>query len=332
MTTIATFVLSADHVFPGHPEEPGRLSQVKTDRSGVDWVKAKPALPEEIARVHTKELVQSIQLVCEREPGIIDYAPTFVTPTSYEDSLIAAGGTLELTRKVMEGEASNGFAIVRPPGHHAEPQRSMGFCIFNNIAIAAQDALEHGTKRVLIVDFDAHHGNGTQAYAWGNEQVAYLSTHQEHIYPGSGTIEDAPHARKRIVNAPLPERSGDIAFAHITTQLIAPFVQKFQPSLILVSAGFDAHWSDPLTSLGLTTGGFYALSRKLVELAGEWCKGRIVFVLEGGYNPGNVARGVDAVFAALTGSATGVDSAGLSPYREPQIETRVESIRKFHEF
>jgi acetoin utilization deacetylase AcuC-like enzyme len=332
VTTFATFVLSPDHVFPGHPEEPGRLSQVKADRPGVDWFKAKPALPEEITRVHSKELVQSIQLVCEREPGIIDYAPTFVTATSYEDSLMAAGGTLELTRKVIGGEASNGFAIVRPPGHHAEPQRSMGFCIFNNIAIAAQDALGHGTKRVLIVDFDAHHGNGTQAYAWGNERVAYLSTHQEHIYPGSGTIEDAPHARQRIVNVPLPERSGDIAFAHITSQLIIPFIQNFQPSLILVSAGFDSHWSDPLTSLGLTAGGFFLLSRKLVELAGEWCKGRIVFVLEGGYNPGNVARGVDAVFAALTGSAAGVDSDSPSPYHEPQIETRVESIRKFHEF
>jgi acetoin utilization deacetylase AcuC-like enzyme len=332
VTTLAAFVPSPDHVFPGHPEEPGRLSQVKTDRDGVEWIAAKPALPEEISRVHTKELVQSIQLVCEREPGIIDFAPTYVTSTSFEDSLLAAGATLDVTRKVMAGEASNGFAIVRPPGHHAEPQRSMGFCIFNNIAIAAQDALERGAQRALIVDYDAHHGNGSQAYTWGNERVAYLSTHQEHIYPGSGTIEDAPHARKRIVNVPLPERSGDIAFSHITSQLIAPFIQNFQPSLILVSAGFDSHWSDPLTSLGLTNAGFHSISKALVELAGEWCKGRIVFVLEGGYNPVNVAQGVEAVFAALTGTAAGADSDGPSPYREPQIETRVESIRKLHGF
>jgi len=331
VSTLATFVLSPDHVYPGHPEEPARLSQVRTDRAGVNWVEAKPALPEEIARVHAKELIQSIKLVCEREPGIIDYAPTYVTSSSYDDSLIAAGGTLDVTRKVMVGEASNGFAIVRPPGHHAEPQRSMGFCIFNNIAIAAQDALERGAQRVLIVDYDAHHGNGTQAYAWGNERVAYLSTHQEHIYPGSGTIEDAPHARGRIVDVPLPERSGDAAFALITARLIVPFIQKFQPALLLVSAGFDSHWSDPLTTLGLSTGGFLSLSQKLVELAGEWCKGRVVFVLEGGYNPGNVARGVDAVFAALAGSAASFE-ADPSPYREPQIEARVESIRKFHNF
>lgn len=331
MTTLATFVLSPDHVFPGHPEEPGRLSQINTDRPGVEWLKAKPALPEEITRVHTKEMVQNIQRVCEREPGTIDFAPTYVTRTSYEDSLMAAGGTLELTRKVLDGAASNGFAIVRPPGHHAEPQRAMGFCIFNNIAIAAQDALERGAQRALIVDYDAHHGNGTQAYAWGNERVAYLSTHQEYIYPGSGTIEDAPHARQRIVNVPLPSRSGDIAFAHITSQLIVPFVQNFQPSLILVSAGFDAHWDDPLTSLGLTTAGFHAISKTLVELAGEWCKSRIVFVLEGGYNPVNVAHGVDAVFAALTNSESEADRRP-SPFRELEVELRVDAVRTFHGF
>jgi acetoin utilization deacetylase AcuC-like enzyme len=329
VTTLASLVLSPDHAFPGHPEEPGRLSQVKTDHAGVDWITVKPALPEEITRVHTKKMVQSIQQACEREPGIIDYAPTFVTRTSYDDSLLAAGAALDVTRKVMEGAAANGFAIVRPPGHHAEPQRSMGFCIFNNIAIAAQDALERGAPRVLIVDYDAHHGNGTQAYAWANDRVAYLSTHQEHIYPGSGAIEDAPHALQRIINVPLPSRSGDLAFSHITSRIIAPFVRNFQPSVILVSAGFDSHWDDPLTSLGLTTAGFHWISKALVELAGEWCKGGIVFVLEGGYNPVNVAQGVEAVFAALTSSEP-ADDGRRSPYREPEFESRVEAVRKFH--
>jgi acetoin utilization deacetylase AcuC-like enzyme len=331
VTTLAVLVPSTDHVYPGHPEEPGRLSLLRTDPAGVDWLAPKPALPEEIARVHAKELVKGIRLVCEREPGIIDYAPTYVTSTSYDDSLLAAGATLDVTRKVMDGEAANGFAIVRPPGHHAEPQRSMGFCIFNNIAVAAQDALERGAERVLIVDYDAHHGNGTQAYAWKNERAAYLSTHQENIYPGSGAIQEAPHARGRIINVPLPTRSGDGAFALITGRLIVPLVQKFQPSLILVSAGFDSHWDDPLTSLGLTTSGFHAISRRLVELAGEWCKGRIVFVLEGGYNPVNIANGSDAVFAALTNTMPG-DDLRRSPHREPEFESRVEAVRKFHDF
>jgi acetoin utilization deacetylase AcuC-like enzyme len=207
----------------------------------------------------------------------------------------------------------------------------MGFCIFNNIAIAAQDALERGAQRVLIVDYDAHHGNGTQAYAWQNDRVAYLSTHQENIYPGSGSIRDAAHARGRIINVPLPSRSGDLTFSHISSQIIVPFVRNFKPTLILVSAGFDAHWDDPLTSLGLTTAGFYSLSRKLMELAGEWCKGRIAFVLEGGYNPVNVARGVEAVFAALTNSVL-EDDQRPSPYREPEFESRAEAVRKFHDF
>jgi acetoin utilization deacetylase AcuC-like enzyme len=331
VTTLAALVPSPDHVYPGHPEEPGRLSQLRTNPAGVDWITSQPALPEEIARVHAKELVEGIRQVCEREPGIIDYAPTYVTSTSYEDSLLAAGATLDVTRRVMDGEATNAFAIVRPPGHHAEPQRSMGFCIFNNIAVAAQDALERGAERVLIVDYDAHHGNGTQAYAWKNERAAYFSTHQENIYPGSGTIQEASHARGRIVNVPLPSRSGDGAFALITDKLIVPFVQKFQPSLILVSAGFDSHWDDPLTSLGLTSTGFYLLSKALVELAGEWCKGRIAFVLEGGYNPVNIAHGSDAVFAALTNSVPGNDPR-RSPHREPEFESRVEAVRKFHDF
>jgi acetoin utilization deacetylase AcuC-like enzyme len=331
VTTLAALVPSPDHVYPGHPEEPGRLSLLRTNPAGVDWITSQPALPEEIARVHAKELVEGIRQVCEHEPGIIDYAPTYVTSTSYDDSLLAAGATLDVTRRVMDGEAANGFAIVRPPGHHAEPQRSMGFCIFNNIAVAAQDALERGAERVLIVDYDAHHGNGTQAYAWKNERAAYLSTHQENIYPGSGTIQEASHARGRIVNIPLPSRSGDQAFSLITSHLITPFVQKFQPSLILVSAGFDSHWDDPLTSLGLTTTGFYLLSKALVELAGEWCKSRIVFVLEGGYNPVNIAHGSDAVFAALTNSEPG-DDPRRSPHREPEFESRVEDVRKFHDF
>ena len=330
MTTLAAFVPSPEHIYLGHPEEPGRLSQVDTHRADVEWFAPKPALPEEITRVHTKEMVEDIQRVCEREPGVIDYAPTYVTSTSYDDSLLAAGATLDVTRKVMDGEAANGFAIVRPPGHHAEPQRAMGFCIFNNIAVAAQDALERGAQHVLIVDYDAHHGNGTQAYALKNERVAYLSTHQENIYPGSGSIQDAPHARGRIVNVPLPSRCGDQAFSHIASQIIVPFVKNFQPSLILVSAGFDAHWDDPLTSLGLTTAGFHSISKKLVELASEWCKGRIVFVLEGGYNPINIAHGVEAAFAALTNSEF-VDDHRASPYREPEIESRVEAIRKLHD-
>jgi acetoin utilization deacetylase AcuC-like enzyme len=332
MRTLASFVPSYGHLYPGHPEEPGRLSLVNTTRTGVKWILPSPASPSEIQKVHSSELIKNIKLATEEGPGVIDYAPTFVTATTYEDALLAAGATLDLTRKVMNSNTENAFAIVRPPGHHAEPQRSMGFCIFNNIAIAAQDALDSGAERVLIVDYDAHHGNGTQAYALNNKRVAYLSTHQELIYPESGTIEDAPNAKKRIVNVPLPVHAGIVSFSLVMSQIAIPFVESFNPSLILVSAGFDAHWNDPLTSLGLTTSGFYQISRRLVSLAKEYCDGKIVFVLEGGYNAKNVARGVDAVFAALSGSSVMVETTTLSPYREPNIEERVSQIRNYHNF
>jgi acetoin utilization deacetylase AcuC-like enzyme len=305
--------------------------EVDTEVPGVDWLEAPPASAEEVARAHDPQLVQSIELVCRTESGYIDYAPTFVTRSSYQDALNAAGAALTCTRAVWRGEAANAFSIARPPGHHAEPARSMGFCIFNNVVIAAQDALASGAGRVLIVDYDAHHGNGTQACSWSDERVAYFSSHQEGIYPGSGFIEDAPHARGRIVNLPLPAHAGDRAFALALEGLILPLARRFRPHLILVSAGFDAHWQDPLTSLGVSTQGFKAISRGLVALTDELCKGKIVFVLEGGYDPSNVADGIAAVFSTLTGSEGGRDSYGPSPRREPNVEERIEQVRKFHD-
>jgi acetoin utilization deacetylase AcuC-like enzyme len=332
MNTVAAFVTSPGHVWPDHPESPSRLSNVNRAVANVDWLDATPATPEEVSRAHDLDLVRGIELVCRTESGYIDYAPTFVTHSSYQDALQAAGAALTCTRAVLRGEAPNGFSIARPPGHHAEPGRSMGFCIFNNIYVAAQDALASGAERVLVVDYDAHHGNGTQACAWKDERVAYFSSHQEGIYPGTGFIEDAPHARRRIVDLPLPAFAGDMAFALALEAVIVPMAQRFRPDMILVSAGFDAHWRDPITSLGVSTQGFRAISQGLVDLADELCAGKIVFLLEGGYDPDNVADGIAAVFAALTGSAVGEDTHGASPHREPGIEGRIDAVRKFHQF
>jgi len=230
---------------------------------------------------------------------------------------------------VFKGEAKKAFAIVRPPGHHAEPERPMGFCLFNNVAIAAQEALACGVERVLVVDYDAHHGNGTEKAFWDDPRAGYFSTHQEGIYPGSGFLQGAPHAKGRIADFPLPAYSGDQDYAQIFELALAPLVKSFAPGLILVSAGFDAHWSDPLTSLGFSTAGYYAISKKLVELADEVCGGKIVFVLEGGYDPQNVSNGIQAVFAALTGSAP-PQVNDPSPHPEPEIRDRVETFRKWH--
>ena len=338
MTTAYAYVPALGHVYAGHPEAPSRF-EVLEPRLGSFAAAALPVHPatrEEIAGVHRVELIDALEAACKRGTAIIDPAPTFITATSFEDALSAAGATLGCTRAVLRGEAHNAFALVRPPGHHAEPDRAMGFCLFNNVAVAACDALgapRTPSKRVAIVDFDAHHGNGTQAAFLNEPRVAYLSTHQWGIYPGTGWYTEAPEAKRRIVNVPLPARSGDLIFQKAADELITPFLRAFRPDLLLVSAGFDAHWRDPITTLGLSTAGFYLLSRRLVELAGELCDGWIVFVLEGGYDPVNLANGAAAVFAALTGSSPDQSAQDAMPYSEPESAAQqIAQIRKWHGF
>lgn len=336
MKTVYTFVPSRDHEFPDHPERPGRLkllqSQLDAGIMGTEQIQATPATYDQIARVHQPQLIHAIEEICKQGAGVIDYAPTYVTQTSYQDALLAAGSVIACTQAVINGDAKNAFAIVRPPGHHAEPHCAMGFCIFNNIAIAAREALSNGLERVMVIDYDAHHGNGTQAACINDERFGFISTHQWGIYPGTGWIEDAPHAKGRLVNIPLHEFAGDEVFTRVADKIFKPIVESFRPQMLLVSAGFDAHWNDPLTSLGLSTRGFYNISKKLVDLAEEYCNNKIVFVLEGGYDPQNVANGAAAVFDALTHSplSAGKDAHDPSPHREPDHESRISEIRKWH--
>jgi len=274
-------------------------------------------------------MIAEIEKACLQAPAIIDYAPTYVTQSSARDAYNAAGGVLACTQAVLSGKDRNAFAMIRPPGHHAEPQVAMGFCIFNNVAIAARLALEQGLGQVLIVDFDAHHGNGTQAAFLQDESVAYFSTHQENIYPGNGSMDEAPLARSRIVNLPLPAYAGDQTFSLITETILIPLVQLRQPEMLFVSAGFDSHWQDPLTNMGLTTRGFYDLAQNLVGLAETYCNGKIVFVLEGGYHPQKVASGVDACLRALTGEDP-EEKTDPSPYPEADISERIAHLENRH--
>jgi len=296
----------------------------------AEKIEATRATPEQVARVHQPQMIKAIEEVCKQGPGIIDHAPTYVTRTSYEDALFAAGGVIACTRAVLDGDAKNAFAIVRPPGHHAEPERAMGFCIFNNIAIAANEAVANGMERVMVIDYDAHHGNGTQAACMNSERIGFISTHQWGIYPGTGWIDDAPHARGRLVNVPLQEFAGDETFGRVADEIFKPVVEKFRPQMLLISAGFDAHWNDPLTSLGLSTQGYYNISKKLIQLADENCNGKIVFVLEGGYDPHNVANGSAAVFDALTNSPLRKDAGDPSPYPDVDHESRIQEILNWH--
>jgi acetoin utilization deacetylase AcuC-like enzyme len=334
MKTVYTFVPAPEHVYPDHPERPGRLDilQPLLQTFDAELIEAKSATPQEIATVHHPRLVTALEKVCrEQAPGIIDYAPTYVTQSSFRDASDAAGGAITCTRAVLNGDADNAFALIRPPGHHAEPDRAMGFCIFNNVAIAARAALEHGMERVAIIDYDAHHGNGTQAAFLDDKRVAFLSTHQWGIYPGTGWIEDAPHARKRIVNVPLPARAGDKVYEQVADEIFVPFVESFKPQIIFISVGFDAHWNDPITMLGLSTVGYMRLAKKVINLAEEYCEGKIVFVLEGGYDPINVANGTKAVFVAMIGKGE-LNANDPNPHKEPDCAARIEEICKWHGF
>jgi acetoin utilization deacetylase AcuC-like enzyme len=334
MKTVYALVPSPEHVYPDHPERPGRLDVLKPRLKSFDaeLIEAKPATREEVALVHNPKLITRLDEICRTEaPGIIDYAPTYVTQTSFDDALLAAGGVITCSRAVMNGEATNAFAIVRPPGHHAEPDRAMGFCIFNNVAIAAQDALARGLERVMVIDYDAHHGNGTQAAFLDDTRAAFLSTHQWGIYPGTGTAMDAPHARGRIVNVPLPAYAGDTVYEQVADRIFQPFVESFKPQMIFISVGFDAHWNDPITSLGLSTAGYLMLARKVIALAEEYCGGKIVFVLEGGYDPVNVANGAEAVFIAATGKGES-EARDPNPHQEPDCTARIEEVRQWNGF
>jgi len=333
MTTACVLVPSPTHVYPGHPEDPGRFSGLgnlrdKPFAQSLQWLETTPASRVEIASIHDERMIEALEAVCQQGSGIIDYAPTYVSPSSYQDALNAAGGTLDCTRHVLNGHVRNAFAIVRPPGHHAEPGAPMGFCLFNNIAIAARLALASGIERVMIFDIDAHHGNGTQAAFLEEKRLAYFSTHQEHIYPGSGQMEEVPQAKKRIVNLPLPARSGDVCFGKIARDVLSPLVSSFKPGMLFVSVGFDSHWNDPLTSLGLSSAGYFAMTKYLVEQAEKHCAGRLVFALEGGYDPKYVASGVDAVLSGLAGC--GFTASDPSPYSEPDIQKRIDALLAWH--
>jgi len=341
MKTVYTFVPAPNHIFPDHPERPARFDILKARLKSFDaeLIDSKTATREEIAYVHHPKLISTLEKVCSEEaPAIIDYAPTYVTQSSFEDALLAAGGVLSCTRAVLNGDAGNAFAIIRPPGHHAEPDRAMGFCIFNNVAIGARYALTRADglpplQRVMVIDYDAHHGNGTQAAFLNDERVAFLSAHQWGIYPGTGWIEDAPHAKKRIVNVPLPAYAGDQVYEQAADRIFAPFVESFKPQMIFVSVGFDAHWNDPITTLGLSTAGYLMLAKKVKALAQKYCDGKIVFVLEGGYDPTNVANGAEAVFIAATGKGESETAwYDPNPHAEPNCESRIEEIRKWHGF
>lgn len=292
-----------------------------------------PAALEQITAVHTPGYVEGLRRAMDQAPGYIDQAPTYIVPESFDVARLSAGGALRAVDAVVSGEAQSAFALIRPPGHHAEADRPKGFCLFNNIAIAARHALRQpGLERVLIVDFDVHHGNGTQDIFYADPAVLFISSHQQGIYPGTGAIDETGTGRGVgfNVNLPVPAGAGDEAFERLTAEVIEPLAARFRPNLVLVSAGFDAHWLDPLASLQLTLKGYARLTQCLMGIAQQFSHGRLALTLEGGYHLAALAGGVVTVLRTLLGETGIPDSLGRAPRPEPDVRPLIARIKSIH--
>lgn len=290
-----------------HPESPARLRAIKNllDNDSVGKVclrlPARAATREEIAWIHDLDYIEKIESTKGREVYLDP--DTSTSPMSWEAAVLAAGGAIVATESVLKGDVDNAFAFVRPPGHHAERDHAMGFCIFNNIAIAAEYAIKKcSIKRVAIVDFDVHHGNGTQHAFESRNDVLYISTHHYPFYPGSGSrVETGIGPGKGFtLNIPLEAESGDAEFIHAFTTEVIPKLEFFNPQLILVSAGYDIHNSDPLGGMSVTTDGVKSIAKLLVNAAKKLCNGKIVFVLEGGYSLSAIRDCVKVTLEAMS--------------------------------
>lgn len=293
-----TFAIALDDAFtrhqtpPGHPERPDRIRSIASSLrawgrfSDLRLVEPSPAQEDWLRAVHSPQHIERVRATAGRPHSQLD-PDTHAGADSWQTALLAAGSTVRLLEMVLNGDAESGFALVRPPGHHAEKERIMGFCLFNNVAAAAHWAIQHkGLERVAIVDFDVHHGNGTQQIFEERSDVLYLSTHQHPLYPGTGLWQEQGRGKGQgaTVNFPIGPGRGNGFYFSLFDEFVIPVLARFHPQAILVSAGYDAHRDDPLANMKLDETGFGELSARLNRLARDTCQGRILYVLEGGYN------------------------------------------------
>ncbi len=294
------------HQTGAHPENPGRLAAIERELARGDLLSGRPeipfgpAAPDAVARVHAPAYLAALHRLTDAGGGWLD-ADTMLGPDSLEIALLAAGAAIAAVDAALDGDARRGFVLARPPGHHATLGRGMGFCLLNQIAIAATHALSRGLARVAIVDWDVHHGNGTQDTFYTSDQVLYCSMHQSPLYPGTGAASERGEGAGTgyTINLPLPAGQDDACYRQLLRDHLLPAVDRFHPELILVSAGFDAHAADPLGGMRLTETGFATLTREVIELAAATAEGRVVAILEGGYDPVALARSVVAVLRVL---------------------------------
>ena len=335
-----------------HPESPNRLrvihDLIAKEFGSLPLIQPRLATEDELAAVHDPFYIQAIANTEGQAFSRLD-ADTGLSARTYEIARLAAGGLLNAVdalfgkpplpsreRAGVRGNSATGnpnsvFAFVRPPGHHAEPQRGMGFCIFNNIAVAAEYAIEkHGLRRILIVDWDLHHGNGTQRSFYDRRDVLFFSSHQFPYYPGTGDFDEVGSGKGEgfTVNAPFPAGFGDAEYLAVYDRILRPIAQEYKPELVLVSAGFDPYIKDPLGSMQVTGQGFGTLAALVRDIAEKTCDGKVLITLEGGYNPDGLREGVREVLKAFQGPHKSVPSH-TAPTAERVIQTIISHQKKY---
>jgi acetoin utilization deacetylase AcuC-like enzyme len=332
-----------NHGMPGyhHPESPQRIEAVweALDRAGLTprltAIAPIEATREMLLTVHTETLIQRLERIeAEGRPVFIDQ-DTYALPYSYQIARLAVGAAVRGVEAVTQGEVRTAIAAARPPGHHATPNRSMGFCLLSNAAIAARHAVQRfGLKRILIVDYDVHHGNGTQDAFYDDPSVLFISTHQSPFYPMTGHLSETGTGAGlgTTLNVPLPNNTGDAGYRQVFERIVWPAAQRYQPELMIACVGFDAHWADPLAQMRLTLSGYDWIARGLIALADKLCDGRLVFIMEGGYNLTALSSGMRNLAHALLGDAVVDDPLGAAPpAAEPDLTQLIEQITHLHQ-
>lgn len=321
-----------------HPESPQRLQSIYSMLDAQDFggklagIEPRFATLEELLLVHSSHYVDRVLDTAEK-PRIRFDPDTVTSPKTYKASWLAAGGVMEAIRAVLAEEVRNAFALIRPPGHHALRDRAMGFCIFNNLAIGARYALKfHHLERVLIVDWDLHHGNGIQSIFFDDPHVLYFSAHRQAYYPWTGEAEEVGEGEGTgyTVNVPLELGSSDAEYGNVFRHVLWPVARRFKPEMILVAAGFDTHYNDPLRSMSVSEAGFARMTELLMEMAAELCKGRLVLALEGGYNSEALRDSVAMVLWELTGQSkmNKEEMRQVEDARYGNIEKTIEQVKK----
>ena len=287
----------------GHPEKPERVLATMAHLENLPWTKQllkvspRPADPQWIETIHSYAYMRRAAAACSNGLAYLDSMDVAISSRSYDVALLAAGAALVLADSMMAGDIQNGFALVRPPGHHAEIDSALGFCLFNNVAILARYLQKHyGLDKIAIVDWDVHHGNGTQHAFESDPSVLYISTHQYPFYPGTGAASEQGEGKGRgsVINCPMPAGATDSDYERAFSERIIPALDHFAPEAILISAGFDAHAEDPLAEIQLSTDAFTWMSRRVLEVADRHAGGRIISLLEGGYNLSRIGECVAA--------------------------------------